>query len=613
MIQKHFLSNLLYIFVKSKHASAVSELQYDSAPVGILGSVGNKGGMGARFRIYDTTICAVNSHLNSRTEDVARRNQDYRDISSRLSFSSNSSSNNSSNNVNSPETAQSSSSSIFEHDVIIWLGDLNYRINMPDAEIRTLISQRAITDLLGHDQLKEEMLSGGCFEGFSEAPISFAPTYRFDKKMPTYVTPATSQANISDDVSRTVAVVAGEGSDDASGCCCCSPQRSSPAWCDRVLWRVRAGHCGPVAPLQYARRELAGSAHRPVSLVLLVSVKTVIPDARANVYKDVVRQLDAEENAAIPDTTVSATTLDFGSVGYMTPQTQVVTLRNSGGRVPARWRFIPKPNEASAHKAWVSLAPADGVLMPGQAAEIRVTVLVDSKSAAALNAREEALDDLLVLHLDRGKDHFISVRGSFLRTCFGMSLDLLSRYPHPVRSTLPISEANAEDRLALPKEVWRIVDYIYLCGMDTPGIFAQSGSADMAAIRECLDTGAPFTLHSFGVHSMAEVLVRFLEALSEPVIPYALYQQCLDAAASYQAARRIVSTQLTAVHYNTFYYLMSFLQELLGHKDKNGLSQERLVYLFSSVLLRSPDPKAKLTEEVVRKKVMFVNNFVSIK
>lgn len=31
-----------------------------------------------------------------------------------------------------------------------------------------------------------------------------------------------------------------------------------------------------------------------------------------------------------------------------------------------------------------------------------------------------------------------------------------------------------------------------------------------------------------GIHSMAEVLVRFLEALPEPVIPVQFYQQCLD-------------------------------------------------------------------------------------
>ena len=552
--------------------------------------MGNKGGMAVRFHIYDTTICAVNSHLNSRVEGVARRNQDYQDIATRLTFI--------------PESSANAQwTTIFDHDLLIWLGDLNYRIDAPDAQIRKLISQRAITDLLAHDQLKAEMHAGRCFENFSEAPITFAPTFRFEKDSSLYAPPPSSPADGSDNSS-----IGTEINADAPK----KAGKRSPAWCDRILWRTNGGkgENGTVAPLQYAKRELQGSSHRPVSLVMIVNARTTVLEARARVHKEVMRQLVEEENAAKPETTISKNTLEFQKVEYLVPQTQTIVLKNTG-KVQALWRFIVKPNETSLHKPWASVSPNDGLLMPDESVEIRVTVLVDNRTAPRLNAKEDTIDDLLVLHVDKGQDYFIVIKGSYLRTCFGMSLDLLSRYPHPVRNTLPISEANAEDRLALPKELWRIVDYLYLCGMDTPGILAQSGSSDMAQIRECLDTGASFMLYNFGVHSMAEVLIRFLEALSEPVIPFALYQQCIDASSSYQAARHIVCTQLTAVHYNTFYYLMSFMQELLDHKEKNGLTQDRLAHLFSSILLRSPDPKAKQTEEVIRKKIMFVNYFIS--
>ena len=40
------------------------------------------------------------------------------------------------------------------------------------------------------------------------------------------------------------------------------------------------------------------------------------------------------------------------------------------------------------------------------------------------------------------------------------------------------------------------------------------------------------------VHSMAEALIRFLEALPEPVIPVALYQKCIEAT-NYTAAKQV--------------------------------------------------------------------------
>ena len=47
---------------------------------------GNKGGVGIRFRIYDSYMVFVNSHLASGTKEVERRNLDFREISQKLLF-----------------------------------------------------------------------------------------------------------------------------------------------------------------------------------------------------------------------------------------------------------------------------------------------------------------------------------------------------------------------------------------------------------------------------------------------------------------------------------------------------------------------------------------------
>ena len=47
---------------------------------------GNKGGVGIRCKFYDSTMCFINAHLSAHFDNVARRNQDYKDIVRRLVF-----------------------------------------------------------------------------------------------------------------------------------------------------------------------------------------------------------------------------------------------------------------------------------------------------------------------------------------------------------------------------------------------------------------------------------------------------------------------------------------------------------------------------------------------
>ena len=54
------------------------------------------------------------------------------------------------------------------------------------------------------------------------------------------------------------------------------------------------------------------------------------------------------------------------------------------------------------------------------------------------------------------------------------------------------------------------------------------GSRD-ERVRVAASAGARAEGSSTAVHSMASTLLTFLEALPEPVIPFAFYQRCLDA------------------------------------------------------------------------------------
>jgi hypothetical protein len=65
---------------------------------------------------------------------------------------------------------------------LFWMGDLNYRISLPDVEVRQFIQLGlpGIEKLLTYDQLLAEKTAKRSFAGFMEAPIDFPPTYKYD-------------------------------------------------------------------------------------------------------------------------------------------------------------------------------------------------------------------------------------------------------------------------------------------------------------------------------------------------------------------------------------------------------------------------------------------------
>lgn len=85
---------------------------------------------------------------------------------------------------------------------MFWIGDLNYRIDMPDEQVRVLCAQEQWDELYAHDQLRHQIRAGLAFEAWLEEPLRFAPTYKYD--------PGTTNYDSSE-------------------------KNRIPAWCDRVL------------------------------------------------------------------------------------------------------------------------------------------------------------------------------------------------------------------------------------------------------------------------------------------------------------------------------------------------------------------------------------------
>lgn len=64
------------------------DVAIDTVKTGMGGKAGNKGAVGIRFQLHSTSFCFVCSHLTAGQSQVKERNEDYREITHKLSFPS---------------------------------------------------------------------------------------------------------------------------------------------------------------------------------------------------------------------------------------------------------------------------------------------------------------------------------------------------------------------------------------------------------------------------------------------------------------------------------------------------------------------------------------------
>ena len=531
---KSLVGLALLMYVKRSLAEFVSDVVIEKIGVGIMGVGGNKGAVAVRMNVYDSRLCFVNSHLAAHQHNTPGRNSDYASILQKCRFT---------------DRRTGQQYGILDHDNVFWLGDLNYRIDVHDLSfLHQKIEEEDWPYLHQHDQLIREKAAGNTFHNFTEAPVNFAPTYKYQ--------PGTNKYEKREDKKKRL-----------------------PAWCDRIQWTGEGVEC-----VQYDRAELNVSDHKPVFGLYRLQAKVLVLEKRDAVKQQLGEMVDHQENDAMPRVSIQPTAVQLDAVKFDRATTRYIVVTNTGASM-VQWAFKQRSEGEGLHKPWLSLDPQYGLIPVGESTRITVTAHVKRDTSAQLMTGEDVLEDIIIFGLDNGRDFFISVTGEYQRSAVGCSIEFLVNHPAPTRLTRASSSApsSAASVLSLPKEIWRLVDFLYQHGMDTPGLFFMSGvQTEVEALIEALDSGGDLPAN-VSIHSVAECYVYFLKNLAQPLFPVAVADE-YDGTNLNDFCRSTALARLSPCHYNAFIYLIAFLREVLAHREKNRLNMVQLVVLFASAL-----------------------------
>lgn len=152
----------LFVFVQKKHVGAIRDVYITRTKTGLGGTAGNKGAVVLRFTYYNTSMCFVCAHFAAHQKEIRQRNEDFKQIYEQSEFT------------------RKKDSLLSYHDYVFWLGDLNYRIDLPNDKCRSLVQEQDWNTLLEFDQLSVQKREQNVFREFNEAPLMFPPTYKYN-------------------------------------------------------------------------------------------------------------------------------------------------------------------------------------------------------------------------------------------------------------------------------------------------------------------------------------------------------------------------------------------------------------------------------------------------
>ncbi|CCU81769.1 low similarity to INP54/type II inositol-1,4,5-trisphosphate 5-phosphatase [Blumeria hordei DH14] len=273
-----------------------------------------------------------------------------------------------------------------------------------------------------------------------------------------------------------------------------------------------------------SHQKVISSDHKPLNATFTLYYDEAIPDLKAKAHQDVVRDFDRAENEGRPGVTVvidgsmkdnfsnyssgNSGIIDFGKVAFQEKKNRHLTIANTsqvGTTISFVERTITVESESRHIPSWLSVSfinpgsQDDGkvskieqdsiTLEPGEAVSALLELSIEEiELVKKLNETGRQLDEVLVLYVTGGRDHFIPLRGEWLQSCFGRSIDQLVRIPKggvravlEEKSDFPQTTRNHETCCSIPRELLELIETVHFL---TERVVAESSILEKFPLRQ---------------------------------------------------------------------------------------------------------------------------------
>ncbi|KAJ9133821.1 Inositol polyphosphate 5-phosphatase OCRL-1 [Pleurostoma richardsiae] len=351
-----------------------------------------------------------------------------------------------------------------------------------------------------------------------------------------------------------------------------------------------------------SHQRITSSDHKPVVSIFTLEYDAVVPELKAKVHAEVARELDRAENEGRPGITIvfdgrdtvdgerpagiesGDGLVDFGDLRFLEKKMSSLTMANTG-RVPATFSFVDKPgldqDDEDAGVDWLTtsftrseMSDVSGeavdvgrmvTLEPGETVNAVLEAFIgDVSHARVLNDGQSRLEDVLVLRVIDGRDHFIPIRAIWSPTCIGRSIDELIRVPDGGIRKFATERARETGyagaipydlpvHWSAPKELFRLTEALEIMAerviadeqmlelsqipRDSPGwpfenFISEARRSQIPRVIDALDNDraiadafTPEVASIDRLEAVAEVLLLFLAGLTDGIVTMPLWSR----------------------------------------------------------------------------------------
>ena len=413
-----------------------------------------------------------------------------------------------------------------------------------------------------------------------------------------------------------------------------------------------------------SHQRVLSSDHKPLDAVFELTYDAVIPELKAKVHQEVARSLDRAENENRPAITMvvdghgsrsvspnddplaenELNSVRFGFVRYKQAADRAVTIANTGS-IEATFRFISKDGDETApiSPEWLTISGVDlpaCTLQPGETQSVTLTAHVTNPDfVRQLNNHKGLLEDVLILRVVDGRDHFLPIKGKWVPTCFCRTLDELVLAPEAGVRAIPRSPTNRDGtgstgikgsakHHSAPRELFVLTeaipnlversmadwDMLNNQGTAAPWIhdtdntwpfdpstwtFHQGDERQeyLANVQECLDTAQPIDSRSdpdepyiLCLEVLSETLLSFLESLRDGIITAQMW-----ATIEPQLIEREKDSKAAAMDSED---LQALVMEPLSCAPVHSVSMTFLTFMLANIMKQvAPVPREQHTRE----------------